>query len=164
MFPLSVASAMSIKIGFSNGENNILNVKRYVLSGIFITLVFVFFIALIYVFFSKPLLSIFTNDIEVIKVALPVMTVVVCFLLFDGIQCAASGALRGLKDTKPIMITMGVAYLLIGIPTGCILAFKYNIVLIGFWIGLALALFSACVISSTILIRKIKKLETKICS
>ena len=57
------------------------------------------------------------------------------------------------------MITMAIAYLMIGIPIGCLLAFRYNIVLAGFWTGLAFALFVACIISSSILIRKIKKMQ-----
>ncbi len=159
MFPMSISNAIAIKVGFANGEKNILNVKRFSLSGVYLTLIFMGLTALLYYFLPEYLLSLFTNDSAVVLTALPVMNIVLCFLFFDGIQCACVGALKGLKDTKPIMITMAIAYLFIGIPIGCIFAFKFNIVLIGFWIGLAVALFVACMISSTILVRKIKKLQ-----
>ncbi len=156
MFPMSVSNAIGIKVGFANGEKNILNIKRYSLVGVYLSVIFMALNALLYIFCPEFLLSLFTKDYSVITTALPVMNIVIYYLFFDGIQCACVGSLKGLKDTKPIMATMGIAYLLIGIPTGCILAFKFNIVLLGFWIGLALALFSACMISSTILILKIK--------
>ena len=159
MFPLSISNAIAIKVGFANGERNILNIKRFSLAGAYVTVFFMAITALVYTFFSAPLLSLFTNDKVVVSTAIPVMTIVICFLFFDGIQCVCVGALKGLKDTKPIMLTMAIAYLLIGTPIGCLLAFKYNIVLKGFWIGLAIALFVACMISSTILFRRIKKLN-----
>ena len=159
MFPLTISNAIAIKVGFANGERNILNIKRFSLAGAYVTVFFMAITALVYTFFSAPLLSLFTNDKVVVSTAIPVMTIVICFLFFDGIQCVCVGALKGLKDTKPIMLTMAIAYLLIGTPIGCLLAFKYNIVLKGFWIGLAIALFVACMISSTILFRRIKKLN-----
>lgn len=159
MFPMSVSNAIGIKVGFANGERNILDVKRYSLAGAYLSVIFMALNAILYICCPEFLLSLFTKDNVVIKAALPVMSIVLYYLFFDGIQCSCVGSLKGLKDTKPIMATMGIAYLLIGIPVGCILAFKFNIVLLGFWIGLALALFSACMISSTILIRKIKKLK-----
>ena len=159
MFPMSISNAIAIKVGFANGEGNILNVKRYSLAGIYLTLLFMGATALLYYFLPEFLLSLFSNDNTVISAALPVMNIVLCFLFFDGIQCACVGSLKGLKDTKPIMITMAIAYLMIGIPIGCLLAFRYNIVLVGFWTGLAFALFVACIISSSILIRKIKKIQ-----
>ncbi len=162
MFPMSVSNAIAIKVGFANGEKNILNIKRYSLAGIYLSVIFMAINALLYVFFPEYLLSLFTNDSKVILTALPVMNIVLYYLFFDGIQCSCVGSLKGLKDTKPIMLTMGIAYLLIGIPIGCVLAFKFNIVLLGFWIGLAMALFSACIISSTILMNKIKNIQKTI--
>ena len=112
----------------------------------------------LYGVFPNQLLWIFTKDPNVVQTCLPVFAVVLCFLLFDGMQCACVGSLKGLKETKPIMWTMAFAYPFVSIPVGCILAFGYNIVLKGFWIGLACGIFIACVISNTILLRKLKKI------
>lgn len=159
MFPMSVSNAIGIKVGFANGEKNILNVKRYSLAGVYLSVIFMGLNAIVYFLWPELLLSLFTQDKNVIAASLPVIHIVLCYLFFDGIQCACVGSLKGLKDTKPIMITMAIAYVIVGIPLGSLLAFKYNIVLMGFWTGLAAALFCACVISSTILIRKIRKLQ-----
>ena len=85
MFPMSISNAIAIKVGFANGEGNILNVKRYSLAGIYLTLLFMGATALLYYFLPEFLLSLFSNDNTVISAALPVMNIVLCFLFFDGI-------------------------------------------------------------------------------
>ena len=80
------------------------------------------------------------------------------FLFFDGMQGACVGILKGLKDTKIIMFTMLGGYMLIAIPLGMYLAYYRNIILEGFWIGLALALGFAAVVTSSRVIYNIKKM------
>ena len=159
MIPLSISNAGAIKVGFANGEKNLQNIKKYTLTGYILIIGYMLTNMVLYGVFPKPLLKIFTKDPLVVQTCLPVFSIVLCFLLFDGMQCACSGALKGLKETKPIMWTMAFAYPLVSIPIGCFLAFRYNIVLNGFWIGLACGIFVASIISNAILFRKIKKLE-----
>ncbi len=159
MIPLSISNAAAIKVGFANGEKNLYDIKKYTLTGYIIIIGYMLTNMVMYGVFPEPLLRIFTKDPEVIQTCLPVFGIVLCFLLFDGLQCACVGSLKGLKETKPIMWTMAFAYLIISIPTGCFIAYKYNIVLNGFWTGLALGIIFACIISNTILLRKIKKLS-----
>ena len=82
-----------------------------------------------------------------------------CFLFFDGIQGACVGILKGLKDTKVIMIAMLCAYLLVAIPLGSYLAFKHNIVLEGYWLALALALFLVAIITSIKVVVNIRRIK-----
>lgn len=159
MVPMSISNAIAVKVGFANGENNFPNIKNYSLAGIFLILIFMSLTAILFVTTPEMLLKIFTDDISVIDLALPVMLIVACFQIFDGLQIAFSGILRGLKATKPIMLTTALAYWIIGIPIGCILAFKYHIVLAGFWTGLAIALFVASLISGGILLVKLNKIK-----
>ena len=159
MIPLSISNAAAIKVGFANGEKNLQNIKKYTLTGYILIIGYMLTNMVLYGVFPKPLLKIFTKDPLVVQTCLPVFSIVLCFLLFDGMQCACSGALKGLKETKPIMWTMAFAYPFVSIPIGCFLAFRYNIVLNGFWIGLACGIFVASIISNAILFRKIKKLE-----
>ena len=159
MIPLSISNAAAIKVGFANGEKNLQNIKKYTLTGYILIIGYMLTNMVLYGVFPKPLLKIFTKDPLVVQTCLPVFSIVLCFLLFEGMQCACSGALKGLKETKPIMWTMAFAYPLVSIPIGCFLAFRYNIVLNGFWIGLACGIFVASIISNAILFRKIKKLE-----
>jgi len=161
MLPFSIGTALAVKVGFANGEKNIVDIKKYIKTGMVIILTIMFLSMFIYLFFTKQLMGIFTKDEAVIAAGAPVAVIVICFLFFDGLQCACSGALRGLKETKAMMYAMVFSFGCIGMPIGCVLAFKYNIVLMGFWFGLAVALFSASILSTLILVRKVKKLEKK---
>jgi MATE family multidrug resistance protein len=159
MLPLSLLNATAIKIGYANGERNLADIKRYYFAALALATVLAFLTILVYLFFAPQLIGIFTQDAEVIAAALSVVLLVVCFTFFDGFQCAASGALRGLKKTKPIMLAVTISYMLIGLPIGCILAFKYGIVLVGFWVGITTAVIVASIASTVILVREIKKYE-----
>lgn len=161
MIPLSISNAIAIKVGFANGEKNIQDVKRYSAIGAMIVLAFMLASTIIYLKFPVQLIKIFTNDALVIKTGLPLISIVVCYLIFDGIQASSAGALKGLKQTKPIMYSTMFSYLFVGIPMGCVLAYHYHIVLVGFWSGLATALFVASIISTTLLIYNIKKIAKK---
>lgn len=159
MVPMSISNAMAVKVGYANGEKNYLDLKRYSIAGIILILTFMTFTAFLFVAIPKNLIEIFTNDISVLALAIPVMFIVACFQIFDGLQIAFSGILKGLKATKPIMLTTALAYWIIGIPIGCILAFKHNIILAGFWTGLAIALFVASIVSGGIILLKFKKIK-----
>jgi len=68
------------------------------------------------------------------------------FQLSDGVQVAANGALRGLKDTRvPAAITL-LAYWGVGLPVGLLLAFPAGLAARGMWIGLLVALSVAAVL------------------
>lgn len=62
------------------------------------------------------------------------------FQLGDGIQVAATGALRGMKDTRLPMLIAALGYWLIAMPAGLALAFPGGMGPRGIWLGLALGL------------------------
>ena len=158
MIVLSTSNATSIKVGFYNGAKDKQNIIKYSIANVFIT----FFICLttfvILGLFSKNIISIFSSDPEVINLSQKILKIAMAFLFFDGLQGACVGILKGLKDTKIIMYTMFGAYLIIAIPVGLFFAYRLNIVLEGFWIGLALALLFASIVKSSRVVYNIKKM------
>jgi MATE family multidrug resistance protein len=62
------------------------------------------------------------------------------FELFDGLQITATGALRGLGDTRTPMLAHLVGYWVIGLPTAYVLCFALRWGAPGIWIGLSAAL------------------------
>ena len=159
MIVLSVSSAASIKIGFYNGRCDKENIIKYSLCEIFLTILICLSAFVLLSFCSENIISIFSSDIEVINLSKKILTIAMCFLFFDGLQGACVGILKGLKDTKIIMFTMLFVYLFVAIPLGCYLAYFKNLVLEGFWIGLALALFLAALITSIRVVLNIKKMN-----
>jgi len=62
------------------------------------------------------------------------------FQLFDGIQTVATGALRGLGNTRMAMFVNLGGYWFFGLPIGYLLCFRYGYGIYGVWCGLSLAL------------------------
>jgi multidrug resistance protein, MATE family len=62
------------------------------------------------------------------------------FQLADGVQAVASGALRGLKDTRGPMWLAALGYWGIGLPLGLVLAWPAGLGPVGLWAGLAAGL------------------------
>ena len=159
MIVLSISNAASVKIGFFNGAKDKNNIINYSIADILLVVLICFIVFCILGFWQNQIIGLFSKDIEVLNLSKQILKIAMAFLFFDGIQGACVGILKGLKDTKIIMFTMFFVYLFIAIPLGSYLAFCRGIVLKGFWIGLALALFSASIITSLRVIYKIKKIS-----
>lgn len=154
MIPFSISSALSVKVGYANGSKNIENIKKYTLTSFIFILIYAIITVIFYLVYKEPVMRIFSKDIEVIKTGASIMLIVAGFVTFDGIQAVCVGALRGLKQTVQILIIMFLSYALVSIPMGLVLAYKYNIILEGFWLGLAAGILIAAIISGAILIKQ----------
>ena len=159
MIALSISSAASIRVGYFNGRKDKLNIKRYALTNIFMIIGVCVITFTLIELFQDQLVYLFSRDPEVLYWCKKILKIALCFLFFDGLQCACVGVLKGLKDTKIIMFTMLFAYLFIAIPFGSYFAFCHGYVLEGYWSGLALALFFAAIVTSSRLIYDIRKLK-----
>ena len=164
MIPFSISSALTVKIGYANGSRNISEIKKYCLTSFIFILIYAFITVILYLVFKESVMRIFSNDTDVIKTGASIMVIVASFVTFDGIQGICTGALRGLKQTIQILLIMFLSYALISIPIGLVLAYKYNIILEGFWLGLAAGIFAAAIISGIILIKKYQSLKKEIIS
>ncbi len=160
MIFLSISSAMSIKVGYYNGNNDKTGVIRNSSVGLFMILSISTVLFLIVMIFKNQIIQIFSSDPNVIYWGKKTIKYAIAFLFFDAIQCGCGGILKGLKDTKIIMYVTFLAYLLIAIPFGSYFAYKHNIVLEGFWGGLAIALFTIAVLTGLRVIRNIGKMKS----
>ena len=70
------------------------------------------------------------------------------FQFSDGVQVAANGALRGLKDTRIPMFITTFAYWGVGMPVGWWLAFRHGLGARGMWMGLIAGLSMAALLLS----------------
>ena len=161
MVPLAISNAIAVKAGFANGANNMVDFKRYSFIGMAMCVGFMTVSAIIVTLFPEFLIGLFTKDLELIKICVPVVLLLGIFQIFDGMQVALAGIFKGLKDTKIVLIANFIAYWLISIPLGYTLSFKYGLTLKGFWIGLISSAVVLCIIMWTYLVKKINKPVTK---
>ena len=159
MIPLAVSNAMAIKVGYSNGGKLYDDLKLYAKTGILICICFMACSALVVAVVPEFIVGLFTRDVDLIKVCVPIAYVLCVFQIFDGLQVALSGIFRGIKNTKTVMFSNFIGYWLIALPAGCMLAFKYNFKLIGFWYALFISSVVICLIMIISMLAKFKKME-----
>jgi MATE family multidrug resistance protein len=146
MFPLGLAMAASIRMSqaVGAGRREALRPIGFGALGLGVTIMGAF--ALVLAFAGAWIARGFTADPDVAAVAARLLVVAAFFQVFDGAQVVGSGALRGLTDVKiPTVITF-IAYWLVALPAGYLLAFNARLGATGVWIGLASGLASAALL------------------
>lgn len=161
MVPLAVSNAIAVKVGFANGAKNFNELKNYAFIGMFMCVGFMLCSAVIFCSFPHFLVSLFSKDLTLIKICVPVLYVVSIFQIFDGLQVALAGIYKGIKKTKIVLIANFIGYWLISIPLGYMLALKHGLMLKGFWYGLLFAAIVLCAQMLLMLFRYLKKLRLK---
>ena len=161
MVPLAVSNAIAVKVGFANGAKNFNELKNYAFIGMFMCVGFMICSAVIFCSFPHFLVSLFSKDLTLIKICVPVLYVVSIFQIFDGLQVALAGIYKGIKKTKIVLIANFIGYWLISIPLGYMLALKHGLMLKGFWYGLLFAAIVLCAQMLLMLFRYLKKLRLK---
>ena len=80
----------------------------------------------------------------------------------SGLQVVATGALRGLGDTRTPMICHFTGYWIIGLPLGWLLSFKFGMGAQGLWIGLSTGLIVIGIILVEMWRREEKEKEAEV--
>ncbi len=152
MVPLAIANGLAVKVGYSNGAKDYLGVRRFAVSGIIMSEIFMICSALTIVSFPYFWIGLFTLDKELIAVTVPIVYILAVFQIFDGLQVTLAGIFKGLKDTNIVMIANFVSYWIVAIPLGSVLAFHFNMNIMGYWYAIGIAAILLCVIMLTKLV------------
>ncbi|MBQ1612168.1 MAG: MATE family efflux transporter, partial [Alphaproteobacteria bacterium] len=159
MVPFAISNAIAVKVGFANGAENYEDLKKYAKVGVIMCIIFMLCCAVVFAGFPKAIVSLFTPDRELIAICVPIIYILAAFLVFDGLQVALSGICKGIKKTSIVLKANFFAYWIVSIPMGLVLAFKFNMGLIGFWIGLLFSATILCSIMMVLLNRYFKKVK-----
>ena len=148
MVPLGLAMATTVRVGHAVGRGDAQNVRDAGLVGIALTMLAQSVSAGLMLLLPRQIASLYTSDPTVVALAAQLLVLAGLFQFSDGIQVAANGALRGLKDTRmPMFITL-FAYWGVGMPIGWWLAFAHGLGARGMWMGLIAGLSVAAVLLS----------------
>lgn len=149
MIPLGVAMATTVRVGHAAGAGNLAGVRAAGRAGIVLTFATQAVSAGIMLLFPAWIASLYSNDAPVVGLAAQLLVLAALFQFPDGIQVAANGALRGLKDTRVPMLLTLFAYWMVGMPVGWWLAFPRGLGARGMWMGLIVGLTVAAVLLPT---------------
>lgn len=146
MVPLGLSVAITVRVGNAVGRQDPAGVRRAGLVGLGLALVLQIFSSGLMLIFPTRILHFYSDDAAVIEGGLTLLVIAAIFQISDGIQVAASGALRGLKDTMVPMLVTAIAYWGAGVPVGWYLAFKVGLGAQGMWMGMVAGLSVAALL------------------
>jgi MATE family multidrug resistance protein len=140
MVPLGVSSAAAVRVGQAIGRKDPQGAGDAGGTAIFLGAAFMTCMSVVLLVVPRWIARAYTPDEAIIKSTISLLAAGAAFQLFDGIQTVATGALRGLGDTRTPMLCHFTAYWVIGLPLGAWLCFRWGWGAFGLWAGLSLAL------------------------
>ena len=143
MVPLGLAMAVTVRVGLAAGRHDLAGVRRAGLVGVSLTLLTQTVSCAAMVGLPRAIVSLYTHDPAITAGAVTLLGYAALYQFSDGIQVAANGALRGLKDAKVPLLITAFSYWGVGMPIGWLLAFHLGLRAPGMWIGLTAGLSCA---------------------
>jgi multidrug resistance protein, MATE family len=140
MIPLGLSSAAAVRVGQAIGRRDPIGARNAGNTTILLGASFMACMSMALFLFPRYVARLYTPDETVIRSASTLLLAGAAFQLFDGIQCVATGALRGTGDTRTPMLCHFTAYWLLGLPLGTWLCFRLHWGALGLWVGLSFSL------------------------
>ncbi|MBO9699875.1 MAG: MATE family efflux transporter [Sporocytophaga sp.] len=141
-----IGAAATVRVGNELGRKDYHAVRNAGKAAFHLVVVYMSFCALVFVLFRHELPWFYINEEPICRMAASLLLISAFFQLSDGIQVVYLGALRGLEDVKmPTAIAL-LAYWVIALPLGYLLAFPLNMGVEGVWYGLLIGLTVAAVL------------------
>lgn len=143
MVPLGISQAITARVGYFSGKKDPQNTRLAAYTGIGTAAGMSAFSASAMIIIPSILVGFYTNDDQVMQIAIGLLFYAAVFQFSDSLQVSTAGALRGIKDTKIPMIITAISYWLVGFPVGYYLAEEMSYGANGYWIGLIVGLSTA---------------------
>src|SRR5699024_9462599 len=161
MIPLSVGMALTIAVAYEVGAHRYQEARAYSYiglgSGIFIAI----FAGIILYVFNVPVAALYNSNPDVIALTKQFIYFAIFYQLADAFGAPIQGALRGYKDVNMTLLVALVAYWVIGLPSGWILANYTALEPFGYWVGLIIGLSCGAVALLFRLLSLQKRYKTK---
>lgn len=165
VLPLSLGVATTIRVGFRLGQGSVAAAKVAAWTGQGVGILMAAMTALFTVTFREQIALLYNDNPQVVTLAAQLMLLAAIYQFSDSIQVIGSGILRGYKDTRSIFFITLIAYWVIGLPSGYVLALTDWLVPpmgpAGFWCGFILGLTSAAIMMLW-RIRRLQKLPAEL--
>ena len=162
MIVIAIGSATTILCSHIYGRRDFQDLRRTTRAAYQMGLCWVLSVATLYVIFREAIPALFTTNEEVIEMASTMLIVIAMFQLSDCLQALSISILRGLQDVKIIIPIVFLAYIVITLPAGWLLAFEWGIGPVGLIIALTLGLSTVALCTILRANRTIKQLEKEV--
>ncbi|SIN70698.1 MATE family efflux transporter [Algoriphagus halophilus] len=140
MMVAGLSTAGMIRVSNQIGRANFKAMKEAGMVVYAMSMIFMATTALIFITFRNFLPTLYIDDPAVISLSSSLLVIAGLFQLSDGAQVIGLGVLRGMEDVKvPTYVTL-IAYWILGLPLGYLLAFEFGFGAKGIWYGLLIGL------------------------
>ncbi|MDP5338277.1 MAG: MATE family efflux transporter, partial [Nodularia sp. (in: cyanobacteria)] len=128
MVPLGMSHAVTVRVGFWLGQENIAGARRAGYVGVTIAGAFMLLTAIVLLSYPQQIIGIYLDinqpaNAELFQLAMPMLFISALSQFWDGVQRVAMGALYGLQDTRVPMLLSILSFWGIGLTSGYVLGF-----------------------------------------
>ncbi len=145
MIPVSLAMALTAMTGHRMGRMDYVSVRRVSRMGLVVVVGLMVMTSLILFGARYHIPQLYNSNPEIVHMSAALIIYSIFFQLPDGLQIAANGVLRGMKDTKVPMLLGIASYWLIAFPLCYYLGVVKNMEAAGVWIGLIVGILFAAI-------------------
>lgn len=167
MVPLGVAMASSVLVGNAIGRGDVAAARRSAGAGLISGVGFMVASCLLFLTCARPLALLYNDEPEVLATATALLGIAGVFQVFDGIQCVATGVLRGAGETRAPAVANLLGYWVVGLPFGWWLVAYRGGGPAGLWWGLTVGLAAVAALlmwrTFHVLSRDVRRVEAGVC-
>lgn len=149
VLPLSIGIAVTIRVGHRLGEGSVENARIAAYTGLASGVILACGTAVFTALLREPIALLYNKDPGVVAMAAHLMLFAAIYQISDALQAIGNGVLRGYKDTRSIFYITFVAYWVMGLPSGYLLALTDYLIPrmgpAGFWCGFIIGLTAAAI-------------------
>jgi MATE family multidrug resistance protein len=157
MMATGLATAGMIRVSNQIGKGDLKGMREAGMVVFGMVIGFMFLCGLLFFALRFYLPTLYIDDAEVISLSASLLIIAGLFQLSDGVQVVGLGVLRGLEDVKiPTIVTL-IAYWVLGLPLGYVMACELGWAEKGIWIGL----FTGLTITAVMLFYRFHQLSKK---
>lgn len=146
MLILSLGSATTICVSHAFGRRDINEIREVVRSALAMAVVWGVGVIVAFVSLRNILPRLFSSNEEVVALASQMLILYATYQLSDAVQCIMVGILRGMQQVKSIAVVAFIAYIVLNIPVGYIVAFPLGMGATGLLVGYVVGLSTAAIL------------------
>lgn len=147
---IGVGSAMTTRIGHAIGAGDKAGCRRAIYCGSLMAILLSLAIMLLLATLPNLIVAAYTDDQDILAMAITLIRLVGLFIIIDAIQVVMSSSLRAFKDTRFPFLVMCISYWLITLPLGyylgVVIADNPADGTLGFWKGMIAGISVAAVL------------------
>jgi len=146
MVPLGISAAAAVRVGHAIGRGDAHGARLAGNVAIGTGALVMTVSAALFALVPRTLAGIYTDEPDIIALAAVLLPIAAVFQVFDGVQIAANGVLRGTGDTRTPMLVYFIGYWAFGLPLAWWLGLRCGYGPAGMWWSLVAALAAVALV------------------